>query len=331
MQALLVTDQLKEEAIWQWSEAARLWLEAVEHRRGSQRSRKEYERNLALFFGWVGKAPDQVTGADCQRWISEMQEAGLSAATINTRLAAVSSFYKFCSSRFEIAPGQYLHHFNPATVVTRLHVNPYAKAQGLSADQVRALLKACDRSTIQGLRDFALIQLFVFTGRRRAEIARLVWSDFRPGGEMGAMEYHYTGKGGKVGWRELPPVCWKAIEQYLKADNRLDTMKPDSPIFVGHTACAKRLARVESGNEALSERSINHLLDQAAKRAGLDHVKPHMLRHTASKLRRKAGDSLEQVSSMLDHSSLAITQIYLNSLEAKTDLSWQKVEALIGL
>ena len=84
-------------------------------------------------------------------------------------------------------------------------------------------------------------------------------------------------------------------------------------------------------NQPIGESTINWIVTEAAKKAGLDHVKVHGLRHTAAKLRRKTGANLEEVQRFLDHSSIATTQIYLNQVEAAGDPDWQKVEALIGL
>ena len=57
----------------------------------------------------------------------------------------------------------------------------------------------------------------------------------------------------------------------------------------------------------------------------------HVLRHTAAKLRRDAGESIEEVSRFLDHSSLAVTTTYLRRLEGQEDLGWGKVAEAIGV
>jgi len=65
--------------------------------------------------------------------------------------------------------------------------------------------------------------------------------------------------------------------------------------------------------------------------AGLAPTGLHVLRHTAAKLRREAGESVEQVSAFLDHSSLAVTTVYLRRLEGEADRAWAQVAAAIGL
>jgi integrase len=65
-------------------------------------------------------------------------------------------------------------------------------------------------------------------------------------------------------------------------------------------------------------------------KAGLPPAGVHILRHTAAKLRRDAGQSVEDVSRFLDHSSLAVTTVYLRRLEGQEDSGWRKVTEAIG-
>jgi site-specific recombinase XerD len=64
--------------------------------------------------------------------------------------------------------------------------------------------------------------------------------------------------------------------------------------------------------------------------AGLPGSGVHVLRHTAAKLRRDAGESLEAVSSFLDYSSLAVTTTYLRRPEGERDATWELVAEAIG-
>ena len=66
------------------------------------------------------------------------------------------------------------------------------------------------------------------------------------------------------------------------------------------------------------------------KDAGLPLSGLHVLRHSAAKLRRDAGESVAAVSAFLDHSSLAVTSVYLRRLEGQEDAGWGAVAAAIG-
>jgi integrase len=56
-----------------------------------------------------------------------------------------------------------------------------------------------------------------------------------------------------------------------------------------------------------------------------------VFRHSAAKLRRDAGETVEEVSRFLDHSSLAVTSVYLRRLEGEHDSGWNAVAQAIGL
>lgn len=66
------------------------------------------------------------------------------------------------------------------------------------------------------------------------------------------------------------------------------------------------------------------------REAGLPLSGIHVLRHSAAKLRRDAGESIESVSQFLDHSSLAVTTTYLRRLEGQRDEAWSRVAEAIG-
>jgi integrase len=67
------------------------------------------------------------------------------------------------------------------------------------------------------------------------------------------------------------------------------------------------------------------------RKAGMAPAGVHILRHTAAKLRRDAGESIEDVSRFLDHSSLAVTTVYLRRLEGQEDKGWGRVAEAIGV
>jgi integrase len=72
-------------------------------------------------------------------------------------------------------------------------------------------------------------------------------------------------------------------------------------------------------------------LQRYFKKAGITPSGVHIFRHTAAKLRRDAGETVEDVSRFLDHSSLAVTTVYLRRLEGEQDKSWARVAEAIGV
>jgi integrase len=133
--------------------------------------------------------------------------------------------------------------------------------------------------------------------------------------------YTYRGKGGKAGRRELPRPALDAIVRTLADVGKdLATMDPDESFWQAGTGPGG----LTSGTFYCRYR--RYLSEAALSPSGL-----HVLRHTAAKLRRDAGESIEAISAFLDHSSLAVTTVYLRRLEGQSDRAWYEVAAAIGL
>jgi len=161
-------------------------------------------------------------------------------------------------------------------------------------------------STPVGLRDRALILTLVMTGRRRAKVINL---------KTGVISiedlvyYRCRGKGGKTRKRELPPPVVEAINQWLAVGGKtLTSMAPDDSLW----------PELRSGRGITSGTFYTNLR-RYLRIAGLPLVGVHVLRHSAAKLRRDAGQTVEEVSHFLDHSSLAVTSTYLRPLEGQED------------
>ncbi len=84
---------------------------------------------------------------------------------------------------------------NPAAGVKTLETSAEGTTPALSGDEVRSLLDTIDRTTLPGLRDYALILLLVGTGLRREEAARLQLADLAQ--HLGHWTQRITRKGGK--------------------------------------------------------------------------------------------------------------------------------------
>ena len=206
---------------------------------------------------------------------------------------------------------------NPCDLVERPRQSP-APARGFSADEVRKLLGVVP-DTIPGRRDRAILLVFVLTGRRRSEVMDLKASDITI--EDSTVYYSYRGKGGKRGRRELPRPAWEAIRRTLTdCGKELAAMGPDESLW-----------QAGAGAKGLSGSTFYARFRRYLVEAGLQPTGLHILRHSAAKLRRDAGESVESVSAFLDHSSLAVTTTYLRRLEGVEDRSWERVAEALGI
>ncbi len=80
-----------------------------------------------------------------------------------------------------------------------------------------------------------------------------------------------------------------------------------------------------NGGKGITSGTFYGNLRKYLKAAGLPASGMHIFRHSAAKLRRDSGQTVEEVSRFLDHSSLAVTSVYLRRLEGDEDNGWQHV------
>jgi site-specific recombinase XerD len=296
-----------------WHRAFYAFLAEKEQRSGSKRTVEGYSRMLQDFFGRSGKQPDNVTSQDIFVYAHSPGLSGKqpSAITIGARIACISSFFRFLI-RMDIVQS------NPCDKLQRPRTSP-STPRGLSGDQVHQLLKVVPDSPL-GLRDRAIILTLVMTGRRRAEVIGMKAGNLILDSDRAY--YTYRGKGGKQGHRELPQPALNAMRASLAAFGKdLSTMPPEESLW---PSLSHRSKGITSG-------TFYGNLQRYFKKAGITPSGVHIFRHTAAKLRRDAGETVEDVSRFLAHSRLAVTTVYLRRLEGEQDKSWAKVAEAIGV
>lgn len=166
--------------------------------------------------------------------------------------------------------------------------------QGLQPGQLRRLLASCDRRTLTGRRDYAVLLLLARLGLRAGEVAGLGLDDvdWRHG------EITVRGKGDRRERLPLPADVGSAITGYLRR---------------GRPATAEGRAvfvRVHAPHRALSSGGVTMVVFDAAQRAGLGRIHAHRLRHTAATAMLQAGSPLSEVGQVLRHRSALTTAIY---------------------
>ena len=223
-------------------------------------------------------------------------------SSVSVRLAAIRSLYDFARRVGVIER-------NPADNVRRPQL-PTATPKGLTPAQTRELLEAVP-ATLSGQRDRTIILTAVLTGLRREELIALTASAIGLDDD-GTPMYTARTKGGKLRYRELPAPAWDAITAYLDADGRsLDTLDDDARIF------------------PISSQTLYDNLRRYGQAIGVEGLTVHTLRHTAAKLRRQAGASLEDVQTVLGHANIATTARYLARLEGAKDTGWAAAAQLL--
>lgn len=166
--------------------------------------------------------------------------------------------------------------------------------RGLRHAQVEAMLASCDRTSVAGVRDFALLTLLARMGLRAGEVAGLSLDDIDwRGGELAV-----AGKGGRADRLPLPCDVGEAIVAYLRHARPPDAL--DRRVFI----------RVRAPHHGLTATGVTQAVAAAAHRAGLGTVYAHRLRHSAATSMLAAGASLTEIGQVLRHRGPLTTSIY---------------------
>ena len=157
---------------------------------------------------------------------------------------------------------------------------------------------------MEGLRDYALINLMVRTGLRTIEIARAQVRDLRQDGGEAVLWIQGKGRQAKDEFVLLVNEALNPLREYLAARGEPDQ---ESPLF-------SSLSDRNAGGP-LTTRSIRGIVKKALRRVNLNdrRLSAHSLRHTAISLSIKGGASLEQAQAMARHTDPKTTLIYFHN------------------
>jgi len=221
---------------------------------------------------------------------------GNSAATRNTRLAAIHSLFRSASLR---SP----EHANLIGRVLAIQTKRTTTTivTFLNRVELDAVLSAPDQSTWHGLRDHALLVLAAQTGLRVSELTGLAVHDLH----LGTGPHVYCrGKGRKDRCTPLTAHTVGILTRWLAGRHTSGT----DPLF-----CTRPGA-------SLSHDAIAHSITKHATRAAgtcpslqTKTVTPHTLRHTAAMNLLHAGVDITDIALWLGHESPTTTRIYLHA------------------
>jgi site-specific recombinase XerD len=176
----------------------------------------------------------------------------------------------------------------------------------LKPDQVTRLLTTINRLSIQGLRDYAVVNLMVRTGMRCTEVSRTNIKDLLI--EVNNWIIYIQGKGHMEKDRALG-LSLKVVNPIKEYISALGEVDESGPLFRNHSYI--------SSNTRLSPVTISKFVKRYMRSIGIDSPKltAHSLRHTAAITALKNGATLYEVSRMLGHRSIETTQIYVRAIE----------------
>lgn len=246
-------------------------------------TRQAYARDLRCWGRWLDRLGVAVLAAHrvhVDAFVREAEAAGVAAATLARRLAALSGFYAYAVDEDLVAR-------SPVARVRRPKVADDSPRLGLDREQMHALLEAAETD---GPRSAALVALLGLNGLRISEALEVDVADL--GVERGHRTLRMRRKGGRVATAPLAPRTAAAVDELVGERTR-------GPIFA--TRSGRRLDRQAAWK----------LVRRLAIAAGITHaISPHSFRHGFVTAALEAGVSLRDVQDAAGHADPRTTRRY---------------------
>jgi site-specific recombinase XerD len=266
------------------------------------------------FARFLGGNPDcsAVTANDLRRFIiaygnrqkyidhpfNPTRKETISPVSVQTYVRGVKAFFSYLKSDELIDANPMLKVKVPRVPVKDVPIH--------DGEELTRLLRAPDRRTPTGFRNYALMLTLVDTHARISEICNLDMSHVDlEGGYLRLM-----GKGGKERLSPIGSLVCRAMLKY-KTKYRPQPLGTDA-FWLG--ADGRRLTPNRAG----------FLIRKYGRQVGLDRAYPHKLRHTSSVLYLRNGGDVFSLQKKLGHATLQMTRHYANL--ADTDVKSQHMK-----
>lgn len=261
----------------------------------SEETIKSYREDLRQFGEFAEEevkelAPSEVTAELIREWIVSLMEKGYTSTSINRKLSALRSFYKFLLRKGEVT------------------VDPLQKIAGpknkkplpafLKESEMNELLDDVDFGEgFKGHRDHMIVEMFYATGMRLSELIGLDDKDV----DFSASLIKVTGKRNKQRLIPFDEELRLSMVEYVNVRNEAIPVRADA-FFVRETG--ERISRSIVGN--LVRRNLSKVVT-IKKRS------PHVLRHTFATTMLNHDAELGAIKELLGHESLATTEVYTHT------------------
>lgn len=169
----------------------------------------------------------------------------------------------------------------------------------LTLDQIEKLLTSPNTSSVQGLRNRAILESLFSTGLRIAELASLNRNQFQNIKEKEDLEVGIIGKGSRPRTVYFSSRALYWIKKYLKT--RTDN---DKALFINYRSR-------KTADPRLTTRSIERMVKKYAVSSGVPlFTTPHTLRHSMATDLLNQGVDLRTIQEFLGHKNIVTTQVY---------------------
>lgn len=266
-----------------------------------------YKRGVMKFLAWLQS--QQPTSNAIRAWKAELLKAGIRPASVNAWLAGLRSFFSWLVEVGQIP-------FDPAQAVkgaTREGTKKGHIRQSLSDGEVRRLLKQPNRETAEGIRDYAMLALMLYTAARSIELHRADLADLKTMNSKLVLYIQGKGHMGKDDMLVITGEAENAMRAWLSVRG-----KKVGALFISMSNRTR--------GERLSRKSLREIVKGYFDAAGVHGNKTtRSLRHTAITSAIRHGASAEKVKGMSRHASLDTLMLYYHEIDRIDDPAEQYI------
>lgn len=255
-----------------------------------------YEQDINSFFEFLeqtfGSMPmENITATFIRSWMAGMKEGKMTARTINRKLSALRSFFKYYLKRGVISQMPTVNVIAPK-ISKRLPVF-------MKESETKELLEtlASGSEDWKSLNARMLITLFYSTGMRLSELIGLREKQL----DFSRSQIRVLGKGNK---ERLIPVSVEVISLIKDYQQQKAAIHEQEKDF---------LLVTEKGRKLYPKYAYLLVNKHLGGAITLDKKSPHVLRHTFATHLMNNGADLNAVKELLGHASLAATQVYTHN------------------
>lgn len=255
-----------------------------------------YEKDISSFIEFSQSEYDsakitQIDYAQIRRWIVSLVEHGIANRSINRKISALNTYYKFLLKIEEIT-------INPLAKHKALKTTKKVQVPFSNTEINNVLDEFNFENSFEGTRDKLIIELFYSTGMRRIELVNLKLQSVN----FQNKTLKVLGKRNKERLVPLIDSVLDTLDLYLTHRNQLDSIQDLDYLFL-----TKKGVKIY---ETLVYRIINDYFSKASTKV---KKSPHILRHSFATHLLNQGADLNAVKELLGHSSLAATQVYTHN------------------